>query len=340
MKIAPREVGSFLKKPADGLRGILLFGPDEGHVRESVKALTRHYLGEGYDPLNLTELTGDHLKEDPARLADELNALSLLGGDRLVWLRDPSATQSKLIKELLIEGNPEAMLLVSAGELQTSSALRQLFEKEKTLASLAFYRDEGRQLSGVIQERFRELQIQAEPDVIPLMMRLLGNDRAVTLSEIDKIDLFLGDERRLSAQHVTLLLGDNSELTLDDLCQAVAGGQPQNIPPLLSRLTHSGTQPIGVYRILYNHFLKLQQLQGMVASGASVDEALKRLRIFYKQQDAMRAQLQRWNGAALLRALEALLQGEKELKTSRSSAAEILCAGLLQRLSLHAARRG
>jgi DNA polymerase-3 subunit delta len=340
MKLGARDIRSFLAAPPAALRGLLIYGADEGQARLYMQQFLTRQLGEHYDPLNRIDLSGDQLKEDPARLADELNALSLMGGERIVCLRDLATGQAALVKEaLLAEPAPVAKLVVLAGELKPSSALRQMFEKEKSLAALACYKDDDRQLSTLVQEKFRELNIQAEQGIIPAMLRLLGNDRAITLSEIEKIDLYLGDERQLTMQALERLMADNSELTLDDLCQAVAGGQPQHIPALLHKLNQSGTQPIGVLRILHNHFQKLQQIQRRISGGLTIDDALKQMRIFYKQQAAFRQQLQRWNGQALTRAMEALLQGERDIKRHPSTAAEAICAELLQRLSLHALRQ-
>lgn len=337
MKIAPRETKAFLGNPGQ-YAAILIYGPDEGQARDHARTLAKAVLGADYDPMNLVEMSGGQLKDDPARLADELNALSLLGGERLVVLRDPGNGLAPLIREMVVDGNPAAKLIVTAGELTPASKLRQLFEKEKTLAALACYRDEGRQLTQLIQEKFRERGITAEAEVIPYLAQQLGNDRGVTLAEIEKIDLFLGEERRLTLAQAILLSGDNAELTLDDLCHAVAGGQPAKLPGLLRRLYADGTQPIGIFRILHNHFQKLQTLQSMVAGGLSVDEAMKQLRIFFKQQPLLRAQLPRWSAAKILRAMDALLEGEKQVKRAGSANPEIICDSLLQRLSLSAAR--
>lgn len=336
MKLTPRDVLSFIKSPAT-VRGCLIYGPDEGQVRDYSKQVITNVLGQDYDPLNLIELTDAQLKEDPARLSDELNSLSLMGGDRLVWLRDPGNGLAPLMKEMVIDGSPTAYLLISGGDLKPTSKLRQLFEKEKQLAALACYRDDARQLQSLMQDRFRELQIQADRDVIPFLVSQLGNDRGVTLQEIEKIDLYLGDNRHLTLDDAALLLGDNSELTLDDVCHAVAGGQPKALAPLLQRLYADGTQPIGVFRILHTHFQKLQQLQSLVASGTSLDMAFKQMRIFFKQQPLLRQQLSKWNQASLIRAMNALLEGEKTLKGGAVQP-EIFCSQLLQRLSINAAR--
>ena len=102
--------------------------------------------------MNLIELTDSQLKEDPAKLADECGAMSLMGGSRLVWLRGISEKYAPLIEAAIPLLGPECYLLVSAGECGPRGKLRQLFEQHKELASLACYRAEGRNLSNLIRE--------------------------------------------------------------------------------------------------------------------------------------------------------------------------------------------
>ena len=344
MKLTARDIPGFLQKPQQ-VRGCLIYGPDEGQVRDTAKRMIPTLLGEGYDPLNLVELTDAQLKDDPARLIDELNSFSLMGGERLVWLRDPGNGLAPLVKEAVVEGNPGAYLLITGGDLKPTSKLRQLCEKEKLLAALPCYKDDARQLSGLIQQAFRDRQIVADRDAMSYLASALGNDRGVTLQEIEKIDLFLSDDadgsgsRRLSLEQAMVLTGDNSELTLDDVCHAVAGGQPMQLQPLLNRLYADGTQPIGVFRILHSHFQKLQHMQAALRDGASLDMLFKQMRIFFKQQPLLRRQLQCWNMQSLIRAMDALMEAERMIKTSAIQP-ETYCSQLLQRLSLNAARAG
>src|SRR5260221_12063724 len=70
------------------LRAVLLYGPDGGLAHERAVALVRHVAGSADDPFRVVELTVATLKDDPARLADEVAAQALTGGRRAVWIRD------------------------------------------------------------------------------------------------------------------------------------------------------------------------------------------------------------------------------------------------------------
>ena len=70
MKIAARDVAGLLKAPGSRYSAYLLYGPDQGLVRERAGLLARHFSEAPDDPFAQANLTGQHVSEDKARLAD------------------------------------------------------------------------------------------------------------------------------------------------------------------------------------------------------------------------------------------------------------------------------
>ncbi len=339
MKLDARTLPSFIAAPAKASRACLIYGADEGQVRELAQKIITAVMGKNADPINLTELSAGQLKEDPALLSDALNSYSLMGGERLVWLRDPAEGMAELAVTTALEGQPAAYLLVTMGEVKADSKWRKLFEKDKQLAVMPCYRDEGISLNKLIAERLSALGIKAEGEAVAALAATLGNDRGVTLQQIEKIDIYLGEDRYLTAEAALALTGDNRELSFDHVCNAVAGGKPAQLPSLLDHLYEDGTQPIAIFRVLHSHFQKIRNIQMMVADGLPLEQALDRLRVFYKQKPLVTDQVRRWPHAKLARAMDALLEGEKNIKIS-AAPSELLCSNLLQRLALSAASTG
>jgi len=70
VKIEPRQVETFLKKPDPRIRGIVVYGNDEGLIAERALALARTVCEDLKDPFRVVDIAGDVLKHDPARLAE------------------------------------------------------------------------------------------------------------------------------------------------------------------------------------------------------------------------------------------------------------------------------
>ena len=129
MKVAPRDLGRFLKTAEASVAAVLFYGPDQGLVRERAIELITRLAGDVRDPFRVAELTPAQLKEDPVRLADEAAALSLTGGRRVLRLREAGDGLTQALSELLAETTPAAFLVLEAGELGPRSSLRGLFER-------------------------------------------------------------------------------------------------------------------------------------------------------------------------------------------------------------------
>ncbi|MEM6650433.1 MAG: DNA polymerase III subunit delta, partial [Pseudomonadota bacterium] len=73
--LKPRDIPEFLRAKPKGVFVVLLYGPDQGLVRERAKTLGHMVVEDLNDPFNAIELTDTDLS-DTGRLTDEAMALS------------------------------------------------------------------------------------------------------------------------------------------------------------------------------------------------------------------------------------------------------------------------
>ena len=317
MKLTARDSAGFLKSPAAQSSAVLLYGPDSGLVRERSKAIATTVIGPNSDPMNLIELAADHIKSDPALLRDELCALSLMGGKRLVVLRDAGDKLTHTIKAALEGLDTTTYLIVEGDELASTSSLRKLFEATAKLAALPCYRDEGRGLQEIIQQGLAKHGLRASSDAMHYLVSHLGNDRGITLGEIEKIALYMGGQKEVTLEIAQQLIGHNGAESMDDICHAVACGNLPEAQSVLARLLFEGTQPVAIVRSLLRHFQRLDIASAHMAGGKSVEGAVEALRppVFFKYIAATKRALSLHSprGLALVEAL--LLKTEKDLKS-------------------------
>lgn len=318
MKLTARDIGGFLKQPDVKAQAVLIYGPDSGLVRERALAITNTLLGKNYDPLNRVELTGAQVKADAAILLDELNAMSLMGGRRVVILREPTERIESVIKGAFEGTKNSTYLIIEAGELSSTSSIRKLFEKEEHFAALPCYLEDERGMEQTIRSILSGYGLNASQDAVLYLVSNLGNDRLVTLKELEKIALYMGEEKNVTLEIAMLLTGNNASEGFDDLCNSIALGKISESAKLLTHLLHEGTQPVAIVRTLVRYFQRLDLLQGYIKSGQNRDQAIKMLRppIFYKSVPIIERALSRWSAAKISYSLNLLLRTEKELKSS------------------------
>ena len=123
MKITGVRQESFVAGPDPEVVCVLLYGPDRGLIRERALKLAKTVVDAPDDPFRVVELSGSDIKNDPARLADEAQALALGGGRRLIRLRDITDATTKLIGAYLeIANKSDAFSVLKPASLDPGPA--------------------------------------------------------------------------------------------------------------------------------------------------------------------------------------------------------------------------
>ena len=319
MKITGAKVEGFLRAPDATARAILVFGPDEGLVRERAVRLAKTVLDDLNDPFRVVELTGADLKSDPARVADEAASMAFGGGKRVVRIRQASDACAPAMSSFLELDTPaDALVVLDAGDLPPRSKLRKLFETAKNAVSIACYADDMRSLPDVIRQTLNQYGLSADRDAMALLVQSLGSDRSVTRGELDKLAIYMGDNAQVTQEDVRACVGDSAASHIDDAIYAAAGGDTQKLESALTRLLGEGVNAVQIVRAAQRHFQRLHTARGHMAQGMNPDAATKALRppIIFKQADAFKRQLGLWPEQRLARAFDLLTQAEIDCKTT------------------------
>ncbi len=328
MKLTKRDLSSFFAKPT-AYRAVLFFGPDEGQSVIYRKQALSSLLVNPSDALATTQLNGDKVAQEPSVLFEAMSALSLLGDAPLVVIDHASDKCTAIIKEALSIPECKNFLIVVSGDLPARSTLRILFERDKSVASFACYRDEGADLSRFIESTLRERGVKTERDALYYLCAHLGNDRGVTMQEIEKICLYSEENKSLSLRDAMLLVGNNETFSADDLCLALGNGNFSSAMALAEKLLAEGENAISLLRAALRHFDRLKHAKyHAMKNGGKIEDAMGLLKppVFYKHKAAFGKQLASLSEQKILRALAVLQMGENSIKHSKDQRAYFLQA--------------
>lgn len=351
MKLNARDAEAFCAKPDPACPAVLIYGPDDGVVRERAQKIIEHILGSPPDKDRLTELSAADLKADSARLHDELAALSMFPGRRVVRLRESAEPVPRLAADVLKElaaGTlaAEAFLLAEAGELPPRAALRKAFESDRQAAAIACYADTGRGLEHVLRDGLSVYGLKAAPDALDLLTAALGEDRGVTRQELLKLALYKGAVNG-TPEDTTVAVGDveacliaPGEAASAAIADALGSGDAATVDVLITRAFAAGTASVGLIRQITMHFQKLHALaerQGRPDDPAAAYNKLPGPRLHFSREPALRRHLRVWSATSLERALLALNEAERQCKTT-GLPDQAICHRTLLSLANHAAR--
>ncbi len=333
VKIQAGRADAFARSPDAKAQAVLVYGPDSGLVRERVQALVASVLKGDGDPFRLSDLDADSLRSDPARLADEVAALSLTGGRRVVKVRDATDTISQIVERVLEDLIGDALVVFAAGDLGPRSSLRKIFESADNAAALPCYADDARSLDQVVREGLKEAGLSADPDVLAWLVDHMGGDRALSRREMEKLVLYKGTEngKAVTLQDAMACVGDTAAFDLDDLVYAMADGDQPTVQRIYGRMVAEGTSPISVLTAASRHLMRLHQVHGFRAAG-SLDQAMMKLRppVFFKRKGQFKSQAGRWSPTLLARGLEVLTSAELMAKSTDMPGQALIERALMQ----------
>lgn len=318
---------AFLKGPDPAVKAVLVHGGDEGLVRERARIVVKAVAGTLDDPFNVATLDDDALASDPGRLADEAQALSLMGGRRVVWVRGAAAGSARALSAYLPEAPGDALIVAEAGTLRKGDKLRRLFEEGGNAVAIACYADGPGELRGLVIDQLGEHGLTIAEDALHRLLAQLGGDRLLSRAEVEKLALYCRGRGEVTLEDVEAVCGDASALALDDLVDAVFEGDLEGADTRFGRLVATGMPPSTIIVAAANHAATLQRLKTQIGPGRSVEAVIRGARppVFFKRQASIARQLAAWELSALMAAADTL--AEAEFKTRDVAALAEAVAG-------------
>jgi DNA polymerase-3 subunit delta len=322
MIVKSHEADRYAANPPKGLMAALVYGPDAGLVQERAEKLLKSVVPDLTDPFNVSDLSETVLLADPARLSDEAAAISMMGGRRVVRVRGAGNDLAELFESLLddpvLNSGGAALVVVEAGDLAKTGALRKLFDGHKTAAALQCYPDSVRDLGDVVRDALRAEGLSITPEALEDAVGRLGSDRGVTRREIEKLLLYMHGHKQVTLEDVRAVMGDETEARSESACDAAGNGDLAKLDRELERLWVSDTNPAQVLRSAMGHFQKLIQAREGAQRGESIDNVMKRLRppVHFSRATSFKVQAQRWSSDRLGDALDMLLDAEAMTRTT------------------------
>lgn len=339
MKANANQIRTALDRPSPDIRLYLLHGPDEAAAAELARRLATA-LGPDAERIDLDAAT---LKSDPARLADEAASLSLFGGIRHIRA-GPIGDESVGALEALLSaeqaGNPVVAL---APTVRTTSRIVKLAIESRRAMTFACYLPEGDAADRILLDIAQAHGLRTTPAVARRIADGCGGDRAVMTREIEKLALYLdADVDRpadLDDEALKAIGADLGEADADQATAALVEGDTARFGAEIARLTAEGGSPIPWLRAIARRLLAIAEMRADIDGGDSLDAAMKRQRVFGREEAVTARALRRWSPTMLAQAIDRVRAAERAVMAP-ANAGPVLADAAALGLVRDVARRG
>jgi DNA polymerase-3 subunit delta len=334
--IKPAGLDSFLRKPDPAIGAVLIYGEEPDAVRELAGRAVKKVAGSLDDPFSVTVLADQELASDPARLADEVQSISMFGGQKAIWVKSAGEAFLKAILPVL-EGKASGNLVVAeAATLAKSSQLRAMFEKSPHALVVPLYEAETDEIEQMVGQILAKDDLRIGPDALARFMALSGTARGLVRREAEKLVLYCLGNERVSIEDVEAVCGNDTGATADDLADSVFSGDVEEADRLFHDLIRSGQDSARLLGAVHQQSLRLQDFRLAIDRGAQAEQVLKQARppVFFLRQRVIQPQLRVWGLADLVQAAGTL--GAAVLATRRNA---VLAEAIAGRCLLSLARK-
>lgn len=316
MKVDGARIKAVLRDPGP-LRGVLLYGEDEGLRRERAAALVAAVAGARDDPFRVSIVSREAAAADPGLLAGEMAAISMMGGRRAVWLREATAALAPAVEAALAVPG-DSLLVVEAGALRPADRLRALFERRTDAAAIGCWPETGAELGATIAATLVELGVSAEAEAVAWLADHLGADRAITRRELEKLALMVGPGGHVDLAACAAAVGDHAALDLDAALFAAFAGDAARADRALRAAMAEGTTAVAVVRAALRHAHRLALALAEGLERLAPKEAARRARptVFFRHEQDFARALRAWSGTALAALAERLFVAEIACKST------------------------
>ncbi len=257
----------FIQRLPKEIRFYLVHGLDEGLTHERVKAIIRGLIGDDSDPMRLVRLEGDAVARDPGALADEAYAISMFGGDRVIWIDAQGRDLMPALEPLFSRPPPDCTIVIKAGQLKKGAGLRAAFENSAARASIECFSDDSSALESLIDTEAHAAALTIAPDARAALVHMVGADRRTTRGEIAKLMLYARGQSQITVEDVEAIVSDAAPSNLDQVIDLALLGDLPAVERALARFFHDGGE--GDYlmirlvaRLTLLHRLRLEMDQG------------------------------------------------------------------------------
>ncbi|MBF0455126.1 MAG: DNA polymerase III subunit delta [Magnetococcales bacterium] len=319
---------------------ILLFGQEQGLIAKQVALLQSRIIKEESEADFDREIffAGDL---DQERFFSACQAFPFLSSHRFILLKEAHRIPQEARKNLLAylkKPSATTLLVVQSGNLEASNPLRKGFETSKIAWAAPFYPLEGHALGGWIRQQLQEKGYQVDNDALSYLAQRLEGDTLAAANELEKLQLFLGDERRVGLEEVMAVVGETLQHSPFGLASATANGQKKEALKILDKLLESGEEPLALLGILTLRLRRIIQGQALLSQGENPKAVARKLRIFWREERAFFNQCHSTKPRTLANGLMDCLEADKALKGGGGTPKRVM-GGLIMRLASRFAGR-
>lgn len=302
----------------------LVIGPDSLLAERALEALLLRELGPNRGPESVQVLRGE--ESSWTKVLDAARTRSLFAERRALVVRGAEGLKGSddEVPRYLADPNPDVLLVLLAPKPDKRKTVwKRLIEAAEVHGAEAL---KGRALRAFVVDELKRRKLQLSDDGLDELLERVGQDLRRLMGELDKLQSYLGDGARLSADDVAAVLGRGLARPFYRLGDLLWERRGVELLEFVQELLDDGESGILILAALHRALRQVQMARALQGQRGGRESLVARTRVLpFKAGDLLEA-ARRYSEADLERALRALGEADKRLKTGVEATAALSAA--------------
>ena len=270
----------------------LLYGENQGYKDQIIKSKFKDKYSEctySYDE--------NEILNNQESFYNELISKSFFEKEKLIIINRATDKIKDIIEEIIEKNISDLVLVLNSNTLIKKSKLRNLFEKNKHTICVPFYEDNNQTLSAIASLFFREKKISISNQTINLITARSRGDRQNLNNELEKIESFLIDKKKINLEDVIKLTNLAENYNVSELIDSCLSKNKKKTIHILNENNYSLEDCILIIRSMLMKSKRLITLCKKATLTKDIETVLSSFKppIFWKDKEIVKQQINSWS---------------------------------------------
>jgi len=270
----------------------LFYGENDGYKNQVIKEI---FIND-FDG-NIERFDENEILNNFDNFISSLINKSFFSELKLILISRVSEKIIKLIDELLLREINDVKIVLNSKLLDKKSKLRYLFEKDKKLICIPFYKDENKILVQFANNFFKDKKLSISPETINLIVERSSGDRANLNNELNKISLYFLNKNKINIEEVIKLTNLTENYSISELADNCLSKNIKKINKMFNENVFSVDDCILIIRTLLSKAKRLLEIKKIVYKDKNIEKTISNYKpqIFWKDKEIIKNQISKWN---------------------------------------------
>ena len=316
-----------LKKIPDKTIFYLLYGKNEGLKTDCINQILEKNDGKVF------KYEEKQIKDEIESFYENILSGSLFESNKVIIINRASDKIFEIIQDLINRNTTNITIIINAGQLETRSKLRSLFEKKDDLVCIPTYPDNNDTLSKLTTIFFKKENIPISQQNINIIVDKCNGDRHNLNNELGKIKNYALSKKKISSQEILRLINLSENFEISELIDNCLAKNKNKIINILNENNYSTEDCIIILRTFLSKTKRILKLAIELEENKDINKTINSAKppIFWKDKEIVKVQLNKWKTGKIKKLIKNINDVELEIKRNYNNSILIVTNFILEK---------